>query len=141
MKITKEVYQEIQKCIKITPPESGGILGSNKNVVITFIYDKGINNEKMCSYSPNVNLLNSVITEWKEKGVLFAGIFHAHYFGVKTLSCGDINYIEKIMMNMPSCIKELYFPLVVMPEREVIVYKAIRKENQVLIQEDELIIQ
>lgn len=138
MKITRALYKEIQNKVNPFPPESGGILGSKENIIVTSVYDEGLNNEKMCSYTPNVKLLNDVIAKWKEEEIIFSGIFHTHYFGVKTLSHGDQCYIEKIMRSMPDDVNELYFPIVVMPQKEIVAYKAIRDLNQILIQEDEI---
>lgn len=136
MRITTKQYEEIMKMVNPIPPESGGILGSRDDMIVATFYDKGIKTEKMCSYIPNVNLLNDIIAKWNEENIVFSGIFHTHYFGVRTLSCGDRNYIEKIMMSMPNEVSELYFPIIVMPQKEMIVYKAIKSENQILIQED-----
>lgn len=50
------------------------------------------------------------------------GIYHTHFWNVDvdTLSENDKEYIKKIMDNMPEEIGQLYFPLVLMPKREVI---------------------
>ena len=130
MKINQQVYNRIVTTVKEIPPESGGILGE-KNGVIEFVeYDSGIPQGRMCSYSPNVQRLNYVIAEWEQQGITFCGMFHTHYFGVETLSEGDISYIKKIMSSMPKDITKLYFPLVVLPQREMIVYTARRNVEQ-----------
>lgn len=54
------------------------------------------------------------------------GIVHVHFGGAKTLSDGDKRYIEKIMRAMPDSIRQLYFPIVVQPDRELIPYIAVQ---------------
>ena len=58
------------------------------------------------------------------------GMFHVHFGGTESLSEGDKEYIVRIMEVMPKKIGCLYFPVVVMPERKVVAYKAVR--NNVL---------
>lgn len=141
MRITKELYEEIMKTVNSAPPESGGIFGSKDNINVIVFYDEGIKSEKMCTYIPNVELLNNIILKWNKEGIVFSGMFHTHYFGVKALSYGDRDYIEKIMLSMPKEVNELYFPIVVMPQKEMVVYKAIKLENKITIQEDELCVE
>ena len=54
------------------------------------------------------------------------------------LSYQDRNYIHNIMECMPLMIKELYFPIIVLPKFEILVYKAIKSENSVYIGLDTL---
>ena len=84
MRISRETYNSMLKSVKDIPPESGGILGEKNGIIQFVIYDEGVKNEKMCSYTPNAEKLNLVIREWQEQGILFCGIFHTHFFGVKT---------------------------------------------------------
>ena len=124
MKILGDVYQNICNSVSDTPPETGGILGGSNNVVTEYSLDNGVESGSQCSYTPNVEKLNKVIAEWQNQRIEFMGIYHTHYFGVSTLSDADKQYILAIMQAMPDYVKELYFPLVVMPQREMIVYKA-----------------
>lgn len=117
------------------PPEVGGILGKDSNDIISEVYfDKGKNNGKQCSYVPDTDILNQQILEWKRKNIAFAGIFHTHFFGVETLSEGDIKYINKIMLAMPKQVKYLWFPIVVLPQRKIIAYIAHRENTNVIIE-------
>ncbi len=138
MRIRKNLYEKIQNLVNPFPPECGGILGRKGNIVTDFVYDEGMKSEKMCSYVPNVKVLNEIIQRWKDEDITFSGIFHTHYFSIRTLSHGDRCYIEAIMQNMPDEVKELYFPIVVMPQKEMVAYKAIKDANQILIVEDEV---
>ena len=58
------------------------------------------------------------------------------FFGVRTLSDGDIAYITAIMRAMPQSVSELHFPVVVLPDREMISYLAVRSGNEVKIREE-----
>lgn len=124
MEISCEIYNIIINSRTEKPPETGGILGEKNGVIIETYLDSGIQTANMCSYIPNVDMLNKIIKEWQEKGIMFSGVFHTHFWGVKTLSKTDKEYIYAIMKNMPKEIKGLYFPLVVMPEKEMICYRA-----------------
>ena len=129
MKIAQEVWEKIFSDIGETPPEVGGILGMSKDVVDSLFIDCGVPMNKLCSYTPDVTLLNHMIDIWQQKEIRFVGIFHSHYFGVKSLSEGDKKYIKLIMNSMPSDINSLYFPVAVMPDKELVVYKAYRCER------------
>ncbi len=140
MNILAEVYQYIFNSAPSAPPEIGGILGSIDGVVCKCQIDPGRPKSGGCFYSPNVDILNKTINGWQRDGILFHGIFHTHFFGVQTLSDGDVAYIDAILHAMPSYIHELYFPIVVLPEKRIVPYLATRKGKMVDIKADELII-
>lgn len=140
MVITEKVVSKIFENIGDVPPEIGGIIGASDLCIDYVAVDIGFTGVKACSYMPNVKFLNDVIKEWQEEGVEFKGIFHSHYFGIKTLSDGDKKYIRLIMRSMPVEIESLYFPIAVMPERELVVYKAYRYKEKVKIESEKLII-
>ena len=136
MRISRETYNSMLKSVKDIPPESGGILGEKNGIIQFVVYDEGVKNEKMCSYTPNAEKLNLVSREWQEQGILFCGIFHTHFFGVKTLSEGDLTYIKTIMKQMPIEIERLFFPIVVLPQREIVAYIAKKEQEQLIIKQD-----
>ena len=141
MRINKEIYNNILTLVRDIPPESGGILGEKDGVIQFVVYDEGRKTGKMCSYSPDVQKLNVVIQDWQEKGILFCGIFHTHFFGVETLSEGDRLYIKMIMEQMPMEIEKLFFPIVVLPQREFVVYVASREQGPLIIKKDTILIE
>ena len=140
MKIKRTVLEKINAAVPDTPPETGGILGSSDgNVIDRLIMDYPSEiPERLCSYSPNTDFLNSCISDWQESNISFIGIFHTHFVGVKTLSHGDKKYINTIMAAMPDTIEYLYFPVFVLPERILVCYKAQRVYNEVEISSEEL---
>lgn len=129
MKIHKNTLKQINDFVPDKPPEVGGILGSRENGIITdIIFDRNqLSNNKMCYYAPNVDYLNQCIKEWHNSNIQFKGIFHTRFAGVKTLSEADQKYIYEIMKCMPQEIRQLYFPIFVIPERELICYIADRE--------------
>ena len=141
MRIKKNVLNSICATVHDVPPETGGILGEQSGVIVVVEFDEGMQNQRMCSYSPDVNKLNQVIQLWKEQEIVFCGIFHTHYFGVETLSAGDISYIGQIMKSMPESIKKLYFPLVVLPQREMVAYAAVKEKEKICIHKEPIIIE
>lgn len=138
MKIEINVYKKIVFSIPDTLPETGGIIGGKDGVITAVEFDCGTQIGKKCSYSPSVEYLNAVLKDWKEKDITFYGIFHTHYFGVETLSAGDKEYIMKIMNSMPETITKLYFPLVVMPQRKMIAYAAVKEKGQLKILKEKI---
>ena len=129
MWIIRDVVNALNETICDLPPETGGVLGSDSdNVVTHYVHDVGVNDlSKCCSYTPNVGLLNKCISEWCGRGIRLMGVFHTHFAGVETLSQADIVYIESIMRAMPQEINQLFFPIYVLPDRNIIVYKYIQK--------------
>ena len=140
MQMCRSVFDEIVNIMIDKPPEIGGIIGGDKDIVKKHYLDSGVTSDRACSYTPNVSLLNAVIFEWATEGIQFMGIYHTHFFGVQTLSEGDIRYINKILYSMPIEIELLYFPLIVFPSRFVVCYKAIKKSDIVEICEDDLVL-
>lgn len=123
MRILKSIYEEIINNVPEHMPESGGMLGGNNNTITSVVFDEGKQDEfRHCHYTPNVKRLNSILLEWAEKDIEFYGLFHTHFHSVSTLSEGDIIYIKNILDAMPESKKLLYFPIVVLPEKEIISY-------------------
>lgn len=139
MTIQEKVYEKIIKALPEHPPEFGGLLGGKDNIICTAELDHGVSRE-MCGYAPDVCRLNDVIKKWHQEDICFMGIFHTHFFHVRTLSEPDKKYIIEILGAMPKHITALYFPIAVLPEREIIPYIAVRKNPDVLIQEDKIVI-
>ena len=141
MKIYKKLYGYILNNVSKKPPESGGILGKKNGIVCNVYFDKGIITEKMCSYEPNVELLNNIIEKWQQENIDFCGIFHTHFYGVKTLSDGDKEYINRIITAMPENINKLYFPIVLPEYNEMVNYMARKKNQTVIINKSDIIVE
>lgn len=138
MKIYKSILEDILGKMPVIPPEKGGIIGGKNGVVTIWEYDEG-HAGRGCVYYPNVEHLNEVIALWIENGLDFMGIFHVHFGSAKTLSKGDISYIERILRAMPDTITRLSFPIVVQPDREMVSYVAqIDSRGEVLIEKEEM---
>lgn len=140
MRIYRKIFDDIVNIAIDAPPEVGGIIGGHNDVVKTHYMDMGISSVKACSYTPNVSLLNGIISEWSAEGIQFMGIYHTHFFGVQTLSEGDTRYIRNILLSMPDEIDSLYFPLVVFPSRTMVCFKAIKKLDSIEIYNDSLVL-
>lgn len=138
MKIEWKTYNEIISQSNEKPPEMGGVLGKQNGVICRFQLDYGNGSECRCSYSPQVSVLNDTIENWQKEGIEFAGMFHTHFFGVSSLSKGDVEYISKIMKTMPSQISELVFPIIVMPNKEMVSYKAEISNGEIIISKDKI---
>ncbi|MBU5477693.1 hypothetical protein KQI69_00565 [Eubacterium sp. MSJ-13] len=141
LKIKNEKLLNLLQRLPEKLPETGGIIGGkNQEITEYWVDDDAVSKGKyMCRYTPNVDVMNEKIHKWSEKNIDFLGIFHTHYFGIRTLSKGDIEYMYKIMNVMPLSVKVLYFPIIVFPEKEMILY-AIKNQTMEIIQCDYYII-
>lgn len=139
MLIKKEVYNQILYHFRNSKREYGGIIGGFNDIVTTFEFDNGLYNENSGCYIPNTKLLNQCIEEWYSKNISFYGIIHNHLTQYASLSNDDFKYIKKIMLSMPQSIDKLYFPIV-LPKHTINSFKAIRKENEISIVSDDIII-
>lgn len=69
-------------------------------------------------------------------GIEFYGLFHTHFYGVSSLSKGDEVYIKKILEAMPQSKKELFFPIVVLPDKKIISYRCYLDGSNLIVAED-----
>lgn len=138
MQICKEILDDILSNMPMTPPEAGGIIGGKGRKICIWEFDTGYE-ERGCVYRPNVDYLNKIIAMWLDEGYDFMGILHVHFGEAECLSEGDKRYIEKIVKSMPNSVRQLYFPIVVQPERKFVSYMATRNESgEVKIVSDEV---
>ncbi len=134
LKITKKNLLNLLQRLPEELPETGGIIGGKNEEITEYWIDKTALKEKnMCRYTPDVDAINEQIRKWNQNNIVFLGIFHTHYFGVRTLSKGDIEYMYKIMRVMPSSVDVLYFPIIVFPEKEMVLY-AIKNQTMEIMQ-------
>lgn len=140
MKILHCVYENILNNYPIPPPEQGGILGMKNGIVCEYYHDNSCSISDKAVYEPDVDCLNRTIEEWDERGVLFAGIIHSHISGQDSLSSDDKLYIELLFRVMPEWMNELYFPIVLPEQRQVISYVAKKSDETANIQPDEVYI-
>lgn len=138
MNIKDDIYLKTLDFYSAPLPESGGILGRKNDIVCEYYHDSSSRIDERAIYVPDVDKLNGIIGKWQEKGIQFAGIIHSHMKGQNTLSSGDIEYIKQIFNNIPECIDELYFPVIIPEDKQVISFVAKRSENDVIIQQDEI---
>jgi len=139
LKIKDVLYHQLLESMPIVPPETGGILGGNNNTISELFFDKIEYNEVFASYKPNISLLNRCIWKWHNVGIEFMGCFHTHPVSQRTLSQADKKYIDAIMRAIPVKNTVLYFPLII-PKKEIIIYKAKRDGKDVYISDAEMII-
>lgn len=129
MKIEKCFYESFLSSCPYAPPEIGGILGGKNGVVTDIVIDNRNAVLNKAIYIPDIDFLNFKIEEWEKQNIEFYGIFHTH-FSDNTLSNDDRINIEKVMYSMPKSIIKLYFPIVI-PQKEMVVYLAERKNNKI----------
>lgn len=130
MKIRKAVYEKLIFESPVAPPETGGIIGGDNGIIDCFKYVSGQNSESIAFYSPDVDEMNRLISEWNKKSIEFYGVFHSHPFCCPMLTNEDKIYASEIMKAMPSDISFLYFPIII-PKEKIVFYKAIKFNGNV----------
>lgn len=138
MIIKESIYLKLLDCYSAPPPEGGGILGMKNNVVCEYFHDNSSRIAEKAIYVLDVETLNRKIDEWQKLGIEFSGIIHSHMLGQNTLSSGDIEYIKQMFNNIPECVDELYFPIIIPEAKQVISFVAKRSEKDVIVQQDEI---
>ena len=138
MNIKESIYLKMLDCYSVPPPESGGILGIKNSVVCVYYHDSSSRIVERALYVLDVDTLNLKIDVWQKSGIEFAGIIHSHMLGQNTLSSGDIEYIKQVFNNIPECVDELYFPIIIPKDKRVISFFAKRSEKDVIIRQDEI---
>lgn len=140
MILSSKVLSEIISATEGIDYEIGGILGSNDTNTVNYIYFDNIREPNKFNYCPNTDILNNIISKWASCEIQFEGIFHTHFYGVETLSEYDIKYINQIMYSLQDIITCLYFPIFVLPQNELIIYKAINEQKHITILRENLYI-
>ncbi len=139
MKILNSVWNEIIRTDYNLSCENGGLLGKNENgVIVKVAIDIPSYSDKynICTYTPNIEQFNDTLAKWHKEKVIFGGIFHTHYSNKAVLSNADLSYISKILKFIPKGIKDLYFPILLLPDINFIPYKAMLNNGKVCITED-----
>ncbi len=139
MRIQREIYKNILSNYSSTFPEQGGIIGQMQGRVVAYYHDSiDSPNYTQAIYIPNVDNLNRKILEWKNYGISFCGIIHNHPIGEYLLSEADKVFINEIF-KMNDIKIPLYFPLI-LPEKTMIPYKAIKTKEELRIIKENLCI-
>lgn len=115
------------------PPERGGLIGGKNGVVTEFFLDESVGSTTEAIYEPNIKMLNDVLANWFNNDIEFYGIVHSHPKNESELSSGDVEYIERIMINSELGV-ERYFPLVL--PGVIIPFVAVREESGLKIQKE-----
>lgn len=141
MKISKSVYEQIIS-LPETNIENAYLLGSTKPDIIDVLENTESVSGKgtKVSFVPNVKKWNKLIETWSKNGISFAGILHTHYYGVENLSCDDIKYIDAITMDIQDGHRKICFPVLVFPEKKLVLYLADRKSGKLTINKEKYFI-
>ena len=138
MKILPSVYNEIIENCPYVPPECGGIIGGNNNLISIYCFDKMKIIFDKAEYIPNTDFLSKVIDDWNKSGIRFYGIFHSHCTGCEELSDADILYIQQIMSELTDTYNYLFFPIV-LPKEKIVFFKASMSNNSLTIMKENVI--
>ena len=113
LRMTAQVFAEIERTVGSLPAEQGGILGGNPNEgVISHYHFDAEGSRTGVTYSPNAKLLTELLQkEWNPRGIRLMGFVHSHPRSFRRLSSGDIFYAERIL-GVNEEMAALYLPLV-----------------------------
>lgn len=130
MNIEANVLNEIMSTIGSVSPETGGIIGTQNDVVCAYYFDRTGSCDSN-TYKPDTVTVNSVISDWTQRSIQFAGIVHSHLEDRCELSCADIKYAQLIMT--ANDMNVILFPLVVIGSKvRVILYKVDRQQKSLV---------
>lgn len=131
--IAETVVNEIYRTMISDTCECGGILGMNRNGVIThYCFDYFAEQSDRNEYRPSVERLNSVIQEWHQEGVHFCGIIHSHPYGRSELSMADRLYAEEILQ-CNFYLDKIYLPILIEGSQvKELVFWSIEKEGRLI---------
>lgn len=99
IKITQEVYREIETTIGALPEEQGGMLGSSDggNTIDHFYWDTNAATSSV-TYSPNTDIINrDILPAWNKNNVRLVGFVHSHPKGFTRPSGGDLIYVQRLL--------------------------------------------
>ena len=137
MKIKRDIWEKLIYFPPIVPPEIGGVLGGRDGIISKIYFDcENVINGKAI-YVPDVKQLNCILEGWNREEMKFIGLFHSHMHEQETLSGMDREYIERIVKALAGRGDALYFPIII-PREKIIVYKAFQKNEDVVIQKENI---
>lgn len=110
MNIEANVLNEIMSTIGSVSPETGGIIGTQNDVVCAYYFDRTGSCDSN-TYKPDTDNVNRVISEWEKQDIQFVGVVHSHEEKQPALSYADIVYAQAIMK--ANDMERILFPLVV----------------------------
>ena len=138
VKISRNTFYSMLNNLSSVPPESGGILGRIGDTITSVFFDVGLQCSNY-SYIPDRQKLNLTIQKWRERGIVFCGLFHSHPSGGEFLSESDIQYAERILRSFPKDKQTLLFPIVI-PKEKVVFYCARIKDNRIVVSEENAVL-
>ena len=137
MVILESIFHQILMDCPSVPPETGGLLGGNGQMVSCAVFDKSVPIMKKAQYIPDTIFLNQVLMEWAQSGIEFLGMFHSHPVGATKLSGQDEIYISEILQSLPEN-QTFWFPIVI-PKIEIHAFAVHRAGSQIFIKKDAII--
>lgn len=112
--ILASVLDEIVATIAARPPESGGLLGGNRDAqrITRYLFDDSAGTSR-ATYSPNTEVINATLDLWDEDGGdKIIGFIHSHPGGYGQPSPGDQIYAARILRAIPAMTR-LFLPIAV----------------------------
>lgn len=112
--ISSSVLDEIVASIAALPPESGGLLGGDREQqrITRYLFDRSAGTSG-ATYSPNTDVINDTLDKWDdEDGDKIIGFIHSHPSGYARPSPGDQAYAARILEAIPA-MSRIFLPIAV----------------------------
>jgi len=119
----RSLYMKIMDTIGKVDAESGGVMAIEGNVISEYYFD--INAGVARFYVPSIENITEEVNRWLQQGKAFGGFLHSHSRPYTKLSGMDIVSAEKTMA--VNQLKSLYMGIVIVPEKELYLYKVIHQ--------------
>ncbi len=136
MRISSMLYNKIIHTLP-TNYETGGILGGENGTITCAVFDILQRSDSPCCYDPDVELLNSHISNWQEMGIEFYGLFHSHLGLLDSLSDADKQYAKEILQANDDVVAQLYFPIVI-PNKRIISFVVRISDGRLVVSKDRI---
>ncbi len=112
--ILSSVLNEILATIATLPPESGGLLGGDRDGqrITRYLFD-GSAGTSGATYTPNTDVINTILDQWDDDGGdKIIGFIHSHPGGYAQPSPGDQVYAANILKAIPA-MDRIFLPIAV----------------------------
>lgn len=118
------ILNKIEKTIGQCKYESGGVIGSQNQIITHYQFDSGVDCDEY-EYTPDVKKINEILLKWSKNNIRFEGLIHSHKTN-NDLSYADVEYARKILeLNN---IKYVFMFVFVLDVKDIFAYKITSKE-------------
>ena len=111
LRIAPGVLAQIEATIGSLPPETGGVLGVDRDGVISAFRFDHVAATTMATYAPTISMVNAERRHLEARGGNFCGFVHSHPSRMARVSHYDLSYAQELLQKAK--VDEIALPIVV----------------------------